>query len=355
MGRMKKAGPSRKLRDEMLFKLIRNYLLVYLPVQRESSQHTVTDYRTVLSQYLSFVAEKNGIKLNAVAFDMFNRENVDAYLEYLTGERGLSTATRNNRLAAIRAFVSYASACYPEYMALESELAAIKVQKDDPFSKVDYMTENAVTALLNEPDAKTKIGLRDRFLMIFLYDSGARISEALGVRLRDVKLGNSPQVLLFGKGNKVRTVPLMEKTVEHLQQYITVFHKDEPPTSEATLFYILHKGKKEPMNDETVRVRLQKYADSAREKCSEIPQKVHPHLWRHTRAMHLYQHGMDLSLVSQWLGHTNLSTSLVYAYADTQHKRNAIEKAMGEEHSGIADASLCTVNDDELLKKLYGL
>lgn len=179
------------------------------------------------------------------------------------------------------------------------------------------MTENAVTALLNEPDVKTKIGLRDRFLMIFLYDSGARISEALGVRLRDVKLGNSPQVLLFGKGNKVRAVPLMEKTVEHLQQYIAVFHKDESPTSAATLFYVLHKGKKEPMNDETVRMRLQKYADSAREKCPEIPKKVHPHLWRHTRAMHLYQHGMDISLVSQWLGHVNLSTSLIYAYAST--------------------------------------
>ena len=254
MGRMKKTETPAKLRDEKLFKLIRNYLLVYLPVQREASAHTVTDYRTVLSQYLSFAAEKNGIKLNAVTFDMFNRENVDAYLDYLTAEKGFSTATRNNRLAAIRAFVSYASACYPEYMALESELSAIKVQKDDPFSKVDYMTENAVTALLNEPDAKTKIGLRDRFLMIFLYDSGARISEALGVRLRDVKLGNFPQVLLFGKGNKVRTVPLMEKTVEHLQQYIAVFHKEESLTSAATLFYVLHKGKKEPMNDETVRV-----------------------------------------------------------------------------------------------------
>lgn len=355
MGRMKKAEAPAKLRDEKLFKLIRNYLLVYLPVQREASVHTVTDYRTVLSQYLSFAAEKNGIKLNAVTFDMFNRENVDAYLDYLTAEKGFSTATRNNRLAAIRAFVSYASACYPEYMALESELSAIKVQKDDPFSKVDYMTENAVTALLNEPDAKTKIGLRDRFLMIFLYDSGARISEALGVRLRDVKLGNSPQVLLFGKGNKVRAVPLMEKTVEHLQQYIAVFHKEESFTSAVTLFYVLHKGKKEPMNDETVRVRLQKYADSAREKCPEIPQKVHPHLWRHTRAMHLYQHGMDLSLVSQWLGHANLSTSLVYAYADTQHKRDAIEKAMGGEHSGITDTTLCTVDDDELLKKLYGM
>lgn len=106
------------------------------------------------------------------------------------------------------------------------------------------MTENAVTALLNEPNAKTRIGLRDGTLMIFLYDSGARISEALGVRLCDIRLGSSPQVLLFGKGNKVRTVPLMEKTVEHLRQYQYVFHKEEPPTSPVTLFYVLHNGKK---------------------------------------------------------------------------------------------------------------
>ena len=217
------------------------------------------------------------------------------------------------------------------------------------------MSENAVTALINEPDAKTKIGLLDRFLMIFLYDTGARISEALGVRLCDIKLGNSPQVLLFGKGNKVRSVPLMEKTVEHLKQYVAIFHKEESPAAMTTLFYVLHDFKKAPMNDETVRVRLQKYANSAREKCPDVPEKVHPHLWRHTRAMHLYQHGMDLSLVSQWLGHANLSTSLIYAYADTEHKRNAIEKAMGGEHSGIFDTSLCTVDDDELLKKLYGM
>lgn len=355
MGRMKKGKTTSRLKDEKLFKLIRNYLLVYLPVQREASSHTITDYRTVLSQYLSFIAERNCVKLNDVTFDMFNRENVEAYLNDLITEKKFSPATRNNRLAAIRAFVSYASACYPECMTIEGELSTIKVQKDDPFSKVDYMTEKAVAALLNEPDAKTKIGLRDRTLMVFLYDTGARISEALGVRLCDIRLDNSPQVLLLGKGSKVRSVPLMEKTVAHLQQYINVFHKEEPRTSTVTLFYVLHHGQKAPMNDETVRVRLQKYTASAREKCSDVPLKVHPHLWRHTRAMHLYQHGMDLSLVSQWLGHANLSTSLVYAYADIEHKRNAIEKAMSGAQSGITDTTLCTVDDDELLKKLYGM
>lgn len=79
MGRVKKAESTAKLKDENLFKLIRNYLLVYLPVQREASKHTVKDYRTALNQYLSFVAERNGTKLNGITFAMFNRKNVDAY------------------------------------------------------------------------------------------------------------------------------------------------------------------------------------------------------------------------------------------------------------------------------------
>lgn len=331
----------------------------YPPLERVPRRYAISHRNRWLEDQsdvvIAYVLHSWGGAASTLEYAQKKNKTIRRYLDYLTAEKKFSPATRNNRLAAIRAFVSYASACYLECIALESELSAIKVQKDDPFSKVDYMTENAVTALLNEPDVKTKIGLRDRFLMIFLYDSGARISEALGVRLCDIKLDNSPQVLLFGKGNKVRAVPLMEKTVEHLKQYMYAFHKEESLTSTVTLFYVLHKGKKEPMNDETVRVRLQKYADAARKKCSEVPQKVHPHLWRHTRAMHLYQHGMDLALVSQWLGHANLSTSLVYAYADTEHKRDAIEKAMGGEHSGITDTTLCTVDDDELLKKLYGL
>ncbi len=100
---------------------------------------------------------------------------------------------------------------------------------------------------------------------------------------------------------------------------------------------------------------MQKYADSARTKCPEIPEHVHPHLWRHTRAMHLYQHGMDLTLISQWLGHANLETTLIYAYADTEHKRQAIIRTLGDTAApGVTPANY-TVNDEELLKRLYGL
>ena len=104
----------------------------------------------------------------------------------------------------------------------------------------------------------------------------------------------------------------------------------------------------------TARLRIQKYAELARETCPDVPERVHPHLWSHTRAMHLYQHGMDLTMISQWLGHKQVETMLIYAYADTEAKRKAIEKAMG---AGLADAKSVnyTVSDEDMLRRLYGL
>lgn len=344
-----------KVKDPQLFLLIKNFLLVYLPVQRKMSANTVTTYRTALNQFLNYVAEAKGISVMAVTFDMVNTDSVNAYLDFLTKERELSSSTRNNRLAVLRAFVSYAAACRPEYISLSGELSAIKIQKSDRFAKVDHMTEKAVEMLLREPDTRTAIGMRDQMIMVMLYDTGARIHEALGIRLCDLRLDGTPTVQLFGKGRKIRTVPLMENTVEKLKNYISVFHKGESMLSERALFYVERKGKCLPICDDTVRIRIQKYADAAREKCGDIPVKVYPHLWRHTRAMHLYQHGMDLTLISQWLGHARLDTTLVYAHADTETKRKAIEKAMGTGNGEPENSSNYTVDDEELLKKLYGL
>ena len=146
----------------------------------------------------------------------------------------------------------------------------------------------------------------------------------------------------------------MANTVGKLKNYISVFHKRESMLSEKPLFYVEWKGQLQPICDDTVRIRIQKYADAAREKCGDVPETVSPHLW-HTRAMHLYQHGMDLTLISQWLGHASLETTLVYAYADTEAKRKAIEKAMGPGTGESEESSNYTIDDENLLKQLYGL
>lgn len=181
MGKVKKV-----VKDEKLFLLIRNFLLTYLPVQRKASANTVTVYRTVLNQFLKFTSEQCGVAVSSVTFEHFSYELITDYLSSLLTEKGYSSATWNNRLAALKAFVAYAAACYPEYIALSAELAAIKAQRNDPFSKVDYLSEEAVRVLLREPDAATKLGLRDQMMLIFFYDTGARIQEVLNGHIRKI-------------------------------------------------------------------------------------------------------------------------------------------------------------------------
>lgn len=344
-----------KVRDPQLFMLIRNFLEVYLPIYRGASVNTVNTYRTGLNQYLDYVSSIKGISRYAVTAAMFSYELVTEYLRWLSTERQLSPATCNNRLAVLRAFITYASACKPEYIDLKSRLEMIKGRKNDNFGKVDYMSEAAVKALMEALDISTRTGLQDQFMMIILYDTGARIQEILDLKLCDFKIDKTPTVRIHGKGNKLRIVPLMADTVKHLRNYLAALHPEESMLSDSYLFYTIRRGQKAPMCDDTARYRIQKYVFEAQEKCRDVPDNPHPHLWRHSRAMHLYQHGMDLERISQWLGHSNLETTLIYAHVDTEDKRKAIESALGSGVIHELDTAPYTVDDEELLRKLYGL
>ncbi len=345
-----------RVKDIQLFTLVRNFLTIYLPVQRNISENTVVNYRISLNQLFEFISNQRHISYMSVTFEMINKETVNAFLDYLTEVKKFSPSTRNNRLAAIKSFLVYASGINPEYVSIIGEISAIKTQRDDPFSKVTYMSELAVETILKMPDSKTRIGLRDQFFMILLYDTGARIQEIINAKICEVKIGSTSSIQLHGKGNKVRMVPLMESTVQHLKNYMKEFHEGETWESRNYIFYSIRNGSMEKICDDTIRVRMNIYAEMARKECKEVPDRVHPHLWRHSRAMHLYQHGMDLTLISQWLGHKQFTTTLVYAHADTETKRKAIEKAIGSASpTERISQEAYKVDDEETLKRLYGL
>ena len=147
----------------------------------------------------------------------------------------------------------------------------------------------------------------------------------------------------------------MTDTVKHLKNFLAAVHPGESILSDSYLFYTIRHGQKGPMCDDTARYRIQKYVAAAQDKCREVPDNPHPHLWRHSRAMHLYQHGMDLERISQWLGHSHLETTLIYAHVDTEDKRKAIEAALGSGAIGEIGVAPYTVDDEELLRRLYGL
>jgi len=345
-----------KVADETLFRLIHDYLVVYLPSQRNSSPNTIRAYRTSLEMLLDFVKHQNRIPLCKVSFRMLNEKSVASFLDSLETERGCGINTRNHRLKCIKSFLKYAAMIEPTAVLHRAELFKVPMKKDLNPAVVEYMSESAVKVLLAEPDASTKLGLRDRFFMILSYDTAARVQELADLRLRDIRLGKTPTIVLTGKGSKTRAVPLMRPTVLHLNNYLDAFHSGESLLSERPLFYTVRGGAPGSLSCDGIRKWMKRYGAAAREKCSEIPENVHPHLFRHSRAMHLYQNGMDLTLVSQWLGHASLEATLIYAHADTEQKRAAIEKATPKSNTLQENpSSRFDVNDEEVLKRLYGL
>lgn len=343
------------VKDSVLFSLVHDFFRVYLTKMTNRSPNTIYAYRESLTALLDFVKSEHKVNLSQVTFEMIDRHMLTKFLDSIEAQ-GCSIETRNHRLNRIRAFYKYAAKMEMSAVIHQDEILKVPLKTSEKLDIVEYMSEDAVKAILAAPDHKTKKGLRDQFLMVLLYDTGARIQELMGIRLCDVRLGKTPTVTLHGKGNKVRVVPIMANTAEHFKRYSTAFHQNEGVYSDDFLFYVIRLGHKNQMHHDTARKFIQGYGNAARKDCPDVPDNVHPHLWRHTRAMHLYQSGVDLTLISQWLGHAKYETTLIYAKADTEYKRRAMEKAnKSSPLSGKINSDRFRVSDDDLLKQLYGL
>jgi site-specific recombinase XerD len=166
--------------------------------------------------------------------------------------------------------------------------------------------------------------MRNRFYMILMYDTAGRCQELLDLKLKDFVIsGSKPYVYLTGKNSRQRSVPLLPKTVGHYEHYLAAFHP-EPNSPDDYVFYTVSHNQRHQMSEDNVEAFMKKYGEQARKGCHEVPLRVHPHQLRHTRAMHLYRSGWPLPFVSELLGHAKITTTNIYAYADTEMKRNAL-------------------------------
>ena len=343
-----------KLKLNSLFELIQKYLVTYLPDIKKYSPNTIRSYKKALSMFLDYAQEKENVKLRNLTFDMLDSEMLTSFLDYLESGKGCSISTRNHRLHCIRTFFSFAANEDINKVAYWEDIKSVKTAKEKK-TIVEYMSEEAIEAIVNQPDSGTNKGLRDMFLLLFLYHTAARVQELVDVQLQDITISKTSTVIFHGKGGKDRIVPIRDNVVDHLKEYLLLFHGDSKQTD--YLFYSVRNGKKKRMTEDNVRKITNRYGALASKTCSEVPDNVHPHLFRHSRAMHLYQHGVDLTLISQWLGHSQLETTLIYAHADTEMKRKAIEASVPEESplKALLDSKRMTIDDDQLLKKLCGL
>jgi len=342
--------------DKSLYELFSDYFRVYLPQFKKRSEHTIRSYRTALNSLLDFVAMDKNIKLAAITFEMIDATMISKYLTHLD-ETGNRLTTRNLRLNCIKAFYAYAAEVNKEVIAFNEVISKIPKATVPKYRKVDYLSILAVNALLEQPNIQTMKGRRDRFFMLLMYDTGARLAEIRNMKLCDIIWSRKVEAKLFGKGKKERNVPITDMVAAELRIYLKEFHPNTDKYAEDYLFYVEQYEQRYPFSDSIARKIVREYGTLAKEIQDEIPRIVHPHMLRHSRAMHLYQKGNDLALIQQWLGHVNMETTLIYAYADTEHKRKALEASI-DPNSPLAkrrNTERFTLSDDETVKKLYGL
>ena len=336
------------------FTVIRRFLTEYLPDQRCCGPNTIRSYRHALNLFVVYLRTTRNLAVTDIDFPMIDRHVIVEFLDWLERERDCAATTRNHRLMALRAFFSYAGFLDCAHVWLGLELAAVPAKKT-PGKIVEPLSETALQALLRQPDTTTTAGQRNQIFMILMYDSAARCGELTSLRIRDLRLDTThPVIYLHGKGNKTRIVPLLARTAEHCRQHLRRRHGDELADSSSFMFFTTIHGRRQPMSADTVAAFLKTYGQSARTTCPEIPKRVHPHMLRHTRAMHLYRQGLPLPLLADYLGHASIESTKIYAYADTEMKRIAIAKADPLRNQTPPPQPIWTGNEDMILK-LSGL
>ena len=333
----------------LFFSMSWEFLEEFLPRQCGRSPHTVESYRDALSLFRRYVLETLCISIGSFTFAQCTRDCVVGFMKYLEANRS-SPGTRNHRLAALKSYVAFAAD--KDVGLVSIALIVHRIPRcRTPTREHVVIPEAAMAAILQQP-ANNRMGLRDRTIMILMYDSGARLGEIVSLRVSDLAIHtDNPYIRIHGKGGKQRVVPITLKTGAHLIQYVGVFHGANAPDT-AWLFYTVIKGTVAAMSEGNVERFINKYAEEARGRCDCIPNKVHPHMIRRTRATQLYQNGVSLPLVSRILGHASLQTTQLYAKPSIEMLRQAIESVETPEKH--AEAPLW-IGDEAVMARLNGL
>lgn len=300
-------------------KALTAYFSTYLPLTCGVSPNTCNSYRDAFKLLLLYFQEEKGVPANSIELRMLNRNLVSDFLDWLEAQRKVSVTTRNQRLAAMKAFAHYVQYRNPEYLENCTDIITMRPKKHEK-PVIPFLTEDELKALLAQPDPSTRHGLRDLTLLSLLYDSGARVQEITDLQLKDIRLTNPAMVTLTGKGRKARQVPLMKETCTLLDTYIRNFDLNSEPLT-APLFF---NKKGDALSRYGITYILKKYVSKA--ELDGSARKISPHGLRHTKAMHLLRAGVNMIYIRDFLGHVDISTTEVYARIDAEMKRKVFEE-----------------------------
>lgn len=299
--------------------LVQEFFCVRLIGQQDVSARTVESYRDTVRLLLDYLHRVRKTPPARVAVSDLDAPTITAFLDHLEKGRGNSARTRNVRFAAIRSFMRYVSSRDPASLPIAQRVLAIPLKR---FSRpaLTFLSREEVAAVLDAPDGSIWSGHRDRVLFGLLYNTGARVSEAIAIRRSDVSLDGVRSVRLLGKGRKQRTVPLWKSTTEQLRGW-------EARIGPEPNGYLFPNRRGGPLSRSGVEKRLRDAVAAAAEQCPSLRDKtVSPHTMRHTTAMHLLQSGVDITVIALWLGHESTATTHHYVEADLAMKDAALAR-----------------------------
>lgn len=331
--------------------LLKDFFETYLPKERGVSRHTIRSYGTTFQSLYIFFKEYKGIYANKLSVTDLSRQSINDYLNWLETGKGNKVPTRNSRLASLKAFCHYAQ--YKDFKNLTrwQEILSIKMKKADT-PRMSFLTQEGMKTLLAEIPTGTIQGRRHLAILAFLYDTGARANELISFSAHNLNLTRPYHVVLFGKGRKKRIVPIHEKLVLILKAYMRDANIEPENYSTQPLFVNAY-GRKLTSAGLTHIIKM--YADKVRDKHHGlILERLSPHSFRHSKATHLLQAGMNIIYVRDFLGHSSVKTTESYVRMDSEQKRKALEAAAADivPQSQTTD----TWNDDEkLMNWLKGL
>ena len=299
--------------------LIEAFFTNRLMRQRQASPNTIASYRDSFCLLFKFSKQRLNKEPSALSIEDLDSAFIGSFLEHIEKDRGNCARSRNVRLAAIHSFFKYIALQDPSHSALIQRVLSIPTKKYDR-KPVDFLTKPEIDALLAAPDLKTWNGRRDRALLLLGIQTGLRVSELTGLTCKDIVLDSGAHVRCKGKGRKDRCIPLSKELVTTLRSWL----KERSGQPDDPLFPNARGGF---LSRDGVEYLLAKHAAVAGLNCPSIKKKrISPHVLRHTTAMELLQHGVDITVIALWLGHESPETTQVYLQADMKMKEKALAK-----------------------------
>jgi len=299
-------------------KLVQKFLTSYIVDELNYSDNTKKSYTTTFRILLKFIEKEKNIKSNKIEIEFITKEVIIQFLDWLETYRNVSISTRNQRLACIKSFYKYVQSNEIDLFDTCSSILGIK-NKKVPNKIITYFSEKEIKIMINYLNECKD--LKKLTMICVLYETGARVSEFINIKLTDLNLSDYASITLYGKGNKIRVVPISNKLIKLINKYLKEIYINY---GDDYLFYSNYKKK---YSRYSINKLINFIIMDLKEKnINYFKGKYHPHSFRHSKATHLYNNGTPLLYIKDFLGHSSITATEIYATPDSKKQRDIILK-----------------------------